>query len=346
MIETGELRDAVRKAFPADRLMPPRDAGWQLAAEMGWLMIALGEDHGGLGLGRAAEAAMHFELGRVLPPVPLAPALLALQVIAASPLLADKADWITRICGGEYVPLNLLPGAVQMGADGSLNGQVPGIFEADMASHALVATRGRYDLIPLDAAGVRLTERPLWDESRRLFDIVLNDYRPDSKLIVALGDDAQALHDLVSPSAQLAIAADSLGAANAVFEMTVEYLKTRRQFGRPLAMFQALKHRVADLKVRLEAAEALLWSRTNDSASPLDTGAAKAHCNALFRDVAEEAIQLHGGIGLTQEHPCHLFLKRALLNCQLCGGTDYWEEAAGRAALGARWIASSLRSSQ
>lgn len=334
-IETGELRDAVRKAFPADRLMPPRDAGWQLAAEMGWLMIALAEEQGGLGLGRAAAAAVHFELGRVLPPLPLAPALLALQAIAASPQLADKAGWIARICGGEYVPLNLLPGSVEAGADGALTGRISGLFEGDMASHALVATRGRYDLIPMDAAGVRLTERRLWDESRRLFDLQLDNFRPDPALIVALGDDAQALHDLVSPSAQLAIAADSLGAANAVFEMTVEYLKTRRQFGRPLAMFQALKHRVADLKVRLEAAEALLWNRANDSASPLDTGAAKAHCNALFRDVAEEAIQLHGGIGLTQEHPCHLFLKRALLNCQLGGGTEYWEEAAGRAVLGA-----------
>ena len=94
-----------------------------------------------------------------------------------------------------------------------------------MASHALVATSGRYDLVPLAGEGVRLVERRLWDESRRLFDLELDGYRPDPALVVALGADASALHDLVSPSAQLAIAADSLGAANAVFEMTVEYLK-------------------------------------------------------------------------------------------------------------------------
>ena len=99
-------------------------------------------------------------------------------------------------------------------------------------------------------------------------------------------------------------------------------------------MFQALKHRVADLKVKLEAAEALLWSRANDEASMAELGALKAHCNDVYRDVVEEAIQLHGGIGLTEEYPCHLFFKRAMLNGVLAGDTMHWEGATGRALLG------------
>ena len=99
-------------------------------------------------------------------------------------------------------------------------------------------------------------------------------------------------------------------------------------------MFQALKHRCADLKIQIGAAEALMWSRPRDgNASLTDFGALKAHAADVYRAVVEEAIQLHGGIGLTEEHQCHLFMKRAMLNLQLCGSVDHWREAAGRQAL-------------
>ena len=101
MIELSELRDAVQKAFPADRLAAPRNTAWSLVAEQGWLMISLPEDQGGLGLGRDAAVAIHFELGRVLSSAPLIPALLGLEGIAASSSLADGEGWIERICGGE-----------------------------------------------------------------------------------------------------------------------------------------------------------------------------------------------------------------------------------------------------
>jgi alkylation response protein AidB-like acyl-CoA dehydrogenase len=333
VIELQELRDSAQKAFPTDKLTPQRDQSWQLAAEMGWLMIELAEDRGGLELGRGAAAAVHYELGRVLPAMPLAPALLALIGIAESKELANSDDWIERICGGEYVPLNMLPGSAKIGNGGTLSGTVSGVFDADIANHVLTATAGRYDLIPLDAEGVTVVEREVWDPSRRLFDVLLDGYAPSSRLVVASGNDAAALHDRISPSAQLAIAADSLGGANAMFEMTVEYLKTRKQFGRPLALFQALKHRMADLQVKLEAAEALFWSRANDESTMAELGALKAHCNVVYRDVVEEAIQLHGGIGLTEEYPCHLFFKRAMLNAELAGGTMYWEAQSGQRVL-------------
>ena len=327
-----ELRDSAQKAFPADKLCPPRDAAWQLAAEMGWLMITLPEELGGLGLDRPAALTVHYELGRVLSTAPLIPALLALEGIAAAEGLADRAGWIERICGGEYVPLNMLPGTAA-GSD-TIDGRLSGFFEADMAGHVLAGIPGRYVLVPTDAPGVTVVERTLWDESRRMFDIELSGFRPDPALVVAEGEAAKDLHDLISPVAQLAIAADSLGGATACLDMTVEYLKTRKQFDRPLAMFQALKHRCADLKTHVVAAEALLWERAgNESASVIDLGVTKALANDTYRMVVEEAIQLHGGIGLTAEHNCHLFMKRAMLNAQLSGGIDHWREAAGRQAL-------------
>ena len=334
MIELSELQDAAQKAFPADQLIPARDASWQLVAEMGWLMIDLPEDAGGLGFGLDAVATILFEQGRVLCAAPLIPALLALRGIAASDTLADRDSWIERICGGEYVPLHMLPGAVERRADGALDGRIAGVFEGDMAGHVLVGAAGAYRLVPVDAPGVTLTERPLWDKSRRLFDLELSGYAPDPALLVAEGDAAARLHDAIAPLAHVALAADSLGGAAAALAMTVEYLKTRKQFDRPLAMFQALKHRCADLKTHAAAAEALLWSRAVDTeATAVDFGALKGLATDVYRMVVEEMVQLHGGIGLTEEHQCHLFLKRALLNLQLCGDLDHWREATGRAAL-------------
>jgi alkylation response protein AidB-like acyl-CoA dehydrogenase len=327
-----ELRDSAQKAFPADNLCPPRDEAWKISAEMGWVMTMLPEEQGGLGLGRDAAAAVHFELGRVLCTAPLIPAMLALEGIAASDLVG-RDQWIERICGGEYVPLNMLAGSVD-GSGGALTGTLSGFFEADMAGHVLAGMAGRYLLIPTDAPSVKLVERKLWDKSRRVFDLELSGYKPDPALVVAEGEAAKMLHDRISPQAQLAMAADSLGGASACLDMTVEYLKTRKQFDRPLAMFQALKHRCADLKIQNAAAEALLWQRAADqSASITDLGAAKALANDCYVTTSEEAIQLHGGIGLTDEYYCHLFMKRAMLNAQLSGSGDHWREAAGRQAL-------------
>lgn len=336
MITIGELQDSVQKAFPAGRPLPDRAETWRIVTEMGWLMADLPTDLGGLGLGREAAATISFELGHVLSSAPLIPAVLALQAIVVAPDLADRQGWCTRICGGEYVPLNLLPGTIRHRDDGRLSGRIAGVLEADMASHVLAGAAEFYALIPLDAPGVQVIERAVWDRSRQLFDVVLEGTELDPAFILARGEAANKLHDLLSPGAQLLLAADALGGASASLAMTIEYLKTRIQFKRPLAMFQALKHRCADLKAGIVSAEALLWSRALDpDATPTDFGALKAHACSLYATVVEEAIQLHGGIGLTEEHPCHLFMKRAMLNVQLCGDTDHWQEVAGRAALAA-----------
>jgi alkylation response protein AidB-like acyl-CoA dehydrogenase len=338
VIERAELHDAAQKAFPADQLKPAREASWQLVSEMGWLLLPLPEDAGGLGLGRDASAAIHYELGKVLSTAPLLPALLAVQALAASEGLADQAGWIERATGGELITLNLLAGDVTLSATGSirLSGTLPAVPDADMASHVLVLGKGIAALVPLDAEGVSVAERPLWDESRRLFTVTLNSHQVAPDLVVARGETAHGIANRLQGELALALAADCLGGASAALDMTVEYLKTRRQFDRPLAMFQALKHRCADLKTQVVAAEALLWKRAVDGdATVTDLGALKALASDVYRTVAEEAIQLHGGIGLTEEHSCHLFMKRAMLNLQLGGSLDDWRERAGRQALAA-----------
>ncbi|MBV1687513.1 acyl-CoA/acyl-ACP dehydrogenase [Novosphingobium sp. G106] len=336
MIERAELHDAAQKAFPADQLRPDRKASWDLIAEMGWLLLPLPEDAGGLGLGRDAAAAIHFELGKVLSTAPLLTALLTVQALAAADDLPDQAGWIERLTAGELVTVNLLPADLELTDSGSirLSGTLPCTLDADLASHTLVVTGDLAVLVPLDGEGVALAERRLWDESRRLFDVTLTNHTVAPELVVARGAKVQTLVAHLESNLQLALAADSLGGATAALDMTVEYLKTRKQFDRPLAMFQSLKHRCADLKVQVSAAEALLWKRAADeNASSVDFGALKARASDVYRIVAEEAIQLHGGIGLTEEHPINLFMKRAMLNLQLGGSLDTWRELAGRQAL-------------
>ncbi len=335
MIELNELRDAAQKAFPADQLSPDRDQSWALAAEMGWMMIRVPEEMGGLGLGRESSVAIHYEMGRVLSSAPLIPAQLGLTAIMLADGLAGQEDLVERICGGEYIPLHMLPSKIEDNG-GAFSGTVSGVFEADMASHVVSYLAGSYVLVPTDAEGVTITERAIWDPSRRLFDIELSGFTPDPAMVLSSGQAAVAMHDAISPDAHLAIAADCLGGATATLDMSVEYMGMRKQFERPIGMFQALKHRAADCKTKIFTAEALLWSlAARDEASLAQFGSAKTLAAETYEFVTEEAIQFHGGIGLTEEHQCHQFMKRAMLNLQLSGGPDHWHEKTGRETLAA-----------
>jgi alkylation response protein AidB-like acyl-CoA dehydrogenase len=335
VIERSELHDAAQKAFPADALKPSRDESWQLVTEMGWLMLSLPEDAGGLGLGRDAAAAIHFEHGKALGTAPLIPAMATVQALGAATGLADQAGWIERATAGEFITLNLRAPNVAANGD-ALSGTLVAVPDADMASHVMIANPDLTALVPLNGPGVTVTERPLWDESRRLFDVTLDGYSLDPALVMARGDEARAITHKLKAEVVFALAADSLGGANTILDLTVEYLKTRKQFDRPLGMFQALQHRCADLKVLIGAAEALLWSRSvQPEATFAEIGGLKAHAAEVYRWVCEEAIQLHGGIGLTEEFYPHLFMKRANLNVQLGGDADLWREMVGREALAA-----------
>jgi alkylation response protein AidB-like acyl-CoA dehydrogenase len=316
-MDRNELLDSARKAFGANGLVPDVAGSWTQLTDMGWFMMTVPETQGGLGLGREAAGVIHYELGRALVPGSAIAQMLVIEALAA----AGQDALLARAMGGEVMTISLAPPHA--------GENVSAVLDADKASHLLVDQVDFVRLIPLDQC--RMTARTAWDETRRLFDVELPP--GDRGVLIAEGTAAWELSDHLQAQLLFALSADSLGGAEAALLMTTDYLKTRRQFDRPLAMFQALKHRVADLKIAHSAAAALLWSRATRTAKLAEMGALKAHCTTVYRDTAEEAIQLHGGIGLTQEHPCHLFLKRAFLNCALGGDADHWEEQAGRAVM-------------
>jgi len=323
-----ELRDSARQVLDGLGLAAPEASSWPVLAELGWLMVAVPEELGGLGMGLAGTCALCTELGRALGTIPFIPAMLSIDAVCRSELADREARLERMMSGQDYVAVPMGDGQLSAttGADGHsrLTGRAVAVPSADTATHLLACTAdGTYlGLVPLEGPQVERVARPTWDRTRRLFDVVLSGAAVDEELTLATGEPAQRLAARLATRRDFTLAAESVGGADALLEMTVEYLGTREQFGRPLALFQALKHRCADLKAQTEAARALLL----DNLDRLEAGAeesedagrlggtARLLACAAYAAVAEEAVQLHGGIAMSEEHGCHLYLKRAMLN--------------------------------
>lgn len=320
ILSRAELAAAAEQAFDPQALAPDDQASWQVIAEMGWLAMCVPEDRGGLGQGGEARAVIHHALGRALVPGPMIAQMMAIDALALGEASQESQALLEAAMGGEVMTASLA---------GVARGEwLEAVPDADKASHILVMASERIALVPRSECEIQ--PRETWDVTRRLFDVRAG----APGLTLAEGQAASDLSEAVRAQMLLALAADGLGGAEAALAMTIDYLGTRRQFDRPLAMFQALKHRCADMRVVISLADALLWQEAASPAlSLVRAGALKASACRVYKQVAEEAIQLHGGIGLTLEHPCHLFLKRAFLNCALGGDADHWEEQAGRALM-------------
>ncbi|MGM0930515.1 MAG: acyl-CoA dehydrogenase family protein [Actinomycetota bacterium] len=294
----------------------------QLSTEIGLAGLMLAEDDGGAGASFLEAAVVVEELGAVLAPVPMLSAVVvqaALRAAAGSPAAAELA---ARVAPGDHLAVVALgPGVRAEGQDdgASLTGTVSHVLDGPAAGTFLVAARGAGGerLYVVDASQVEVRSPMTLDQTRRQATLSLN-AAPGT---VLPGADPERIRDV-----QLVLlAVESYGAASALLEQTVAYLQVREQFGRPLGTFQALKHRVADLFVAIEAAKSTVdhavWAVAEepDSVGILAPLAAGLSVEAFVR-TAGEALQLHGGIGFTWEHDVHLFLKRAKSSQLLIGG--------------------------
>lgn len=331
--EIKELRESALQVIADSGIAADEKTTWPQIAELGWLMVSAPEELDGLGFGIAGICALQLEMGRGLATVPYLPAMLSIEAVCNGEI-ENKQRWVERLStAAEYIAAPLAGSTISI-ANNVLNGFATAVPSADQASYVLVSTCEVVTLVPINAAGVKVFARQTWDETRRLFDVQFNNVAIDKKLTLASGATAKVLSQRISTLRDFGLAADAVGGSAAILAMTVEYLQTRQQFGRPLALFQALKHRCADLKALVEASDALLHDNLGkitgnfgsaeiaDDAENKGKAAKRLACSA-FATIAEEALQLHGGIGMTEEHPCHLFLKRALLSDQLGDGDNY-----------------------
>ncbi|WP_167772621.1 acyl-CoA dehydrogenase family protein [Ramlibacter henchirensis] len=335
----------VRRIVDGDR--EPEQALLRIAAELGWMGVALPEDQGGSGLGYGALCALYEELGRHLAPLPLLPLAMCIEALATChspelkrhlpPLVAGECSAtvssLDQAFDARAVRLRRLGSALQ------LHGRLSGLQGATDAALLLLFARdeeGALHVLLLDPRrdGVTLVDRGSSDLTRTLCSADLDGLEVSADRLL-VGVDAEALAERLLSHACLALASDAMGGAAAIFELTVDYLRTRHQFGRAIGSFQAIKHRAADLKVQMEASTGLLRQAVaaadlGQASAPRLAAMAKFHACDTYARVAAEAVQMHGGIGFTWEHHCHLFLKRAKLNQQLHGRSEWHQDRIAR----------------
>jgi len=370
-----DLRSAVRDLLDDKSPWPavlartesdePNDAAlWHsLAADLGCAGLLIPESYGGAGAGYREAAVVAEETGRAVAPVPY----LGSAVVATAALLGAGGDELlaglaegrltaalavefarippaaapaARGAGGTGLGAGVRVGAAQAGdpdAQARLTGTVTGVADALLADVLLVPADGvPFGLYAVDAGapGVDRAAVVSLDATRPLCDLAF-DSAPARA--VATGEAAaQAVASALAAGAAM-LASEQLGVAQRCLDMTVAYLKERRQFARPIGSFQALKHRVADVwiqvtQARAAARYAAACLADGDPDTPVAIALAKAACGDAAVHAAQECVQMHGGIGFTWEHPAHLLLKRAKSGSMAFGTPDRHRAALARLA--------------
>jgi alkylation response protein AidB-like acyl-CoA dehydrogenase len=342
------LRDSVRRLF-ADRCPPeavtrvyddpPQDFSgvWHsLAADLGMAGLLIPEQLGGAGAGAREAAVVMEEIGRAVAPVPFLPS----AVLATVALLhAGDTETVKALASGSLtaalaVPLSTAPGDTVTGVgvgDGGLTGRITSVAGAGDADVLVVPTAGPGGLelhtVSRDQAGVDVSPVLTLDMTRPLANIQFSGVA--STRIGTVPADAAVAAALETGAALLA--SEQLGIAQWCLETTLAYAKQRKQFGRAIGSYQAIKHRLADLWIEVNSAAAAARYAADtcarqDGDATIAAAVAQAYCSGAAVHAAEECVQLHGGIGMTWEYPAHLYLKRAKSD-QLAFGTAYRHRA-------------------
>ncbi len=276
---------AVRAAMESDSGYD--ESLWQLLCEqVGAAALVIPEELGGAGGELADAATVLQELGRALVPSPLLGTTLAELALLAAP--EPDAETLEGLAAGSSI------GALVLDPDYVVNGDIADVVVA--AADGQLSRWTRFSVQPVATM----------DPTRRLARVQPED-------TVALGADPG-----IADTAAILLAAEQIGAAERCLELTVEYAKSRVQFGRPIGSFQALKHRMADLYVAIAAARAVVADACDDP-TPTNAATARLAASEALGTVAAEGIQLHGGIAITWEHDMHLYFKRAHGSAQLLG---------------------------
>jgi alkylation response protein AidB-like acyl-CoA dehydrogenase len=280
---------------------------WKELCELGWPGIAVAEEHGGQGLGRVELSILCEELGRTVAPVPFLPAVLAATLIEHAGSEEQRALWLPGLAGGQTL------GAMGVARDG-----VCELMIGAPGAGVLVLVEGEGASV-IDSAEAEVEEAPSIDPTR-----------PAARVSAPAGAGEPLMGDVAAGvgRALVAVASELVGVCERALEMTVAYVKERRQFGVPVGAYQAVSHRCAQMLLETEQARSLsayaAWTADADPPRLAEAAAmAKAAASDAGREVTAGAIQAHGGIGFTWEADVHWLYKRAQLDAALLGGAKY-----------------------
>ncbi|GAA1367456.1 acyl-CoA dehydrogenase family protein [Streptomyces beijiangensis] len=305
-----------------------------LATEMGAAGLLVPEELGGQGATHREAAVVLEELGRSVAPVPY----LTSAVIATETLLdlagesADAAELVGALAAGRTVAVLAVPLSAAPGGPvplTGLTGRVTGVADAAAAQVLLVPTADGLYAVGTSAPGVTVDALTPLDLTRPLAAVTF-DGAAGTLLADAAASEAAVRRGLLAGAGLLA--SEQLGLAEWCLEETVRHTRERHQFNRPVGGFQSLKHRMAQLWLEVVSARAAARNAadalaTGDPETALAVAVAQAYCGKVAVHAAEECIQLHGGIGMTWEHPAHLYLKRAKSDAIALGSAGHHRDA-------------------
>ncbi|MEQ9452093.1 MAG: acyl-CoA dehydrogenase family protein [Pseudomonadales bacterium] len=325
---------------------------WASMVELGWAAIPWDEEHGGLAFGYKGLGVVTEETGRTLAASPMyASVWVGGTIISLGGSDAQKADLLPKVAAGELLlALALEEGhrhspygvatTAESGGDGyTLNGNKTFVLDGHVADQLIVAARtsgnsGDRDgislfLLPRDADGVTVTRTRMAD-SRNAANIALENVKVAADALIGAVDGGSDVLDPALDIARIGLSAEMLGSLQECFERTVEYLKERKQFGVPIGSFQALKHRAANMFCEIELSKSCVL----EALTALDEGRdakeiaklaslTKAKVGETFNLVSREGIQMHGGIGMTDEFDIGFFIKRAAVTEQTFGDVNF-----------------------
>ena len=356
--EQEELRKSVRR-FLEDkspesevrRLMETTEgydpAVWsQMAQQLGLQGLAIPEEYGGSGFSYVELIVVLEEMGRALLCAPYFSTVgLAANTLLASGDDSAKKEYLPGIASGDTIATvaftedsgrwdeaGITLQATKSGDGWKLDGHKMFVIDGHTAQLILVAARtgGDVSLFAVDgsAAGLTRTALSTMDQTRKQARLECSGV--PARLVGAEGQGWPVLVKALDLAA-VALAAEQVGGAQKVLEMSVEYAKVRVQFGRPIGSFQAIKHKCADMLLEVESAKSAAyyagWAAAEDNDElPVVASLAKAYCSDAYFHAAAENIQIHGGIGFTWEHDAHLYFKRAKSSEILFGDATYHRE--------------------
>lgn len=332
--------------LPTVRSLEAEPAGfaadyWKQGAALGWTSMLASEAHGGGSLsdhGLLDLVLVAEEMGRLVSPGPLVPCNVVAGTLSESGSAAQQAALLPGIVAGDLLVAwaHAEPGMglgirLEAAASGDtlvLSGVKSPVEAGAQAQHLLVtamAADGPVQvLVPADAPGVTITPLGGLDLVRRFAHVSFDGVEvPRSDVVGTPGGTPGDIERQLQVALVLQCA-ETVGAVDRVFEMTLEYVGDRYSFGRPLSSYQALKHRFADMKMWLEACHGTATAAARGVAERADNAGelvsvAKAYIGARATEIIQDCVQMHGGIGVTWEHDIHLYLRRATVNRNIYG---------------------------
>lgn len=296
-----------------------RPGFWHDMVELGWLGLHVDEEYGGSGYGLPELVVVIEELGRAVAPGPFVPTVIASAVIANAGTADHKARLLSGLIDGSVTAGIGLYGQVRVKDDGTADGEAGIVLGAGLAELLLVATGDDVLVLERDRAGVSVDMPENLDPTRRCGRVRLHN------VSVTADDLLPGARESVLARARTLLAAEAVGGASDCVDAAVGYAKMRKQFGRTIATFQAVKHHCANMLVVAESAVAAVWDAARAASQDeeqfrLAAAVAAALAFPAYTRNAELNIQVHGGIGFTWEHDAHLHLRRALVSAALLGG--------------------------